>query len=179
MNSTPSFIVDIIKRDWAPGKKILEIGCGPAFLREFFKKDYIGVDITDEPYNKDLLRNVDIICSAENLLVESDSVDIIVIKSSFYLFADHSKALKEAKRVLKSKGAIIIFDYNRKTQKRLQKNDLEKVYPCWTQWGLKRKLEQSGYDDCAIISHKIKVNLCQIIMNEIRGDWAIARGSKP
>jgi len=180
MNSTPTFIINIIKQYWTPGKKILEIGCGPAFLREFFGADYIGTDITDEPYNENLPRNVDIVCAAENLLMKNDMVDIVTIKSSFYLFTEHDRVLMEVNRVLKSHGLILIFDYTRKTQKKLQKSEHEKIYPCWTQLGLKRKMMQSGFTDCQILSAEgDKANLLQIMKNEMMGTWAIAKGAKP
>lgn len=183
MNSTPPFVVQIIKEYWSPGKKILEIGCGPAFLRDFFLKDYIGVDITNEPYNEDLLRNVDIVCGAENLLIESASIDIVVIKSSFYLFEDHAKALQEAKRVLKDKGTILIFDYNKRTQNRLQKNETKKIYPCWTQWKLKKILQKNGFKEVKnfLASYEQPLGLIlyyKILKQELNGDWAIVSGRK-
>lgn len=178
MNSTPSFIVDLIKNHWTPGKKILEIGCGPAFLKEYFPNDYIGTDITNKQYNDELARKPDIICSAENLLIESGSFDIVVIKSSFFLFDDPHRALKEAQRVLRSKGVILIFDYTRKTQKILQKSEPSKKYPCWTQWGLKKRLLQAGYVDCQILSDKGKAGLLRAIRNELTNTWAIVQGRK-
>ena len=112
MFKSPDFVVNTIKMAWTPGQKILEIGCGAAFLREIFGKDYIGTDLTNEPYNKNLPRDVDIVCAAEKLLLANDSIDIVVIISAFYLFYNHEKALNESLRVLKLGGKLFIFDYN-------------------------------------------------------------------
>lgn len=179
MNSTPDFVLDIIRLHHKENNKILEIGCGPAFLREFFPNDYIGADITDELYNENLKRDVDIVCSAEKLLLDDDSVDIVVIKSSFYLFSNHDIALSEAKRVLKKGGIILIFDYTRRTQKRLQKQSKGSIYPCWTQWGLKKKIDNAGFTESKILSSNTnEINFIRKIKQEIFDTWIIVQGIK-
>jgi ubiquinone/menaquinone biosynthesis C-methylase UbiE len=182
MSRAPDFVVQIIKDYWQPGQKILEIGCGPSFLRDDFGKDYIGVDYTDEPYTSDLPRDVDIICTAENLLVESNSIDIVVIKSAFYLFGDQKKSLEEVRRVLKPEGKVIIFDYNRKTQKNLQRKFGES-YPCWTQWGLRKFLKNYHFKDvrnliAATEQPSKMTQFYHFLRQELIGTWAIVCGTK-
>lgn len=180
--SSPQFVIDIIKKEWVPGKKILEIGCGPAFLRQEFGKDYIGTDITDEPYNI-LPRDVDYVCPADKLPLKEESIDIVIIKSAFYLFNDHKAALAEAFRVLKSKGVLIIFDYTRKAQKGLQKKEGHFRYPCWTQWGLKQLIESQNFVNAELLLGQSvqPTGICKFlrcIQQELCGTWAIVKAVK-
>ena len=183
MSRAPDFVVSIIKRYWKPGQRILEIGCGPAFLRDDFGADYLGVDITDKPYTEDLLRDVDIVCSADNLLIDDSSIDIVIIKSAFYMFSDHILALREARRVLKPNGILLIFDYNRRTQRMLQKKEGHTNYGCWTQWGLKNLVQANGFKDVKnlVAANDQLVGLSRILFllkQELFGSWAIICGVK-
>jgi len=183
MSRAPDFVISILKQYWVPGQKILEIGCGPAFLRDEFGKDYLGVDITDEPYNEHYPRDVDIVCSSDKLLVENKTVDVVIIKSAFYMFSNHEKSLKEAKRVLKNKGKILIFDYNKRTQKELQRKEGHENYPCWTQWGLEKLIKNNGFKNV----HKLVADVKQpfgfkryyhMLRQEVLGTWAVVCGEK-
>lgn len=184
MSDSPDFVVSIINSTWSKGSKILEIGCGPSFLRKHFGEDYIGSDITDDDYTKDLPRDVDIICSSDNLKISDSTIDIVVIKSAFFLFPNHLKSLEEAIRVLKPNGKLLIFDYNKKTQKLLQKKEQHENYPCWSQWDLKALLKKNknlrNVDNylASCIQPKGLKKIFLLIMQEILGTWAIVGGEK-
>ena len=183
MLKSPEFIVSTINQFWSPGQKILEIGCGPAFLRSVYGQDYVGADITDQPYSPHLPRSVDIVCSADHLLLDDANVDIVIIKSAFFLFPSHEKALKEVMRVLKPKGKILIFDYNRKTQKLLQRKEEHSRYPCWTQWGLRKLVQKAGFRNVQNLLAKAQQplgfkRLIYLIKQEYLYDWAIVVGEK-
>lgn len=183
MSKTPEFVINVIRNYWKPGQQIIEVGCGPAFLREVFGQYYLGIDITDKPYTENLPRDVDIVCPADQLLIEDNCADIIVIKSAFFLFDNHATCLKEAKRVLKQGGKLIIFDYNRKTQKELQLKEGHERYPCWTQWGLKKLVQNNGFSN---VENLIATNsqplgfrkIYSLLRQEILGNWAIVCGTK-
>ncbi|HQS83357.1 MAG: hypothetical protein B7Y25_00260 [Alphaproteobacteria bacterium 16-39-46] len=183
MHKSPEFVVNIIKNFWIPGQKILEIGCGPAFLRKVFGKDYIGTDITDRPYSKDLLRDVDLVCPSDKLFLKDNSIDVVVVKSALYLFPNHESTLKEILRVLKLNGKLLIFDYNRRTQKELMRKEGHTNYPCWTQWGLKKLIKINGFKNVALLLAEDKqpcgFERCyKLLRNEYYGTWAIVCGTK-
>lgn len=182
-DSTPPFVISTIKNYWKPGMKILEVGCGAAFLRKTFGVDYIGTDITNLPYYEDLPRDVDFVCSAGNLVLSDASVNIIVIKSAFFLFPNHIAALREAYRVLKPGGMLFIFDYNKRTQKYLQQIEKHSNYPCWSQWGLKKLIKANGFmKPTLLVAEETQVTglkrLYRLVRQEVRGDWAIVLAVK-
>ena len=182
MQNAPDFVVQTILRNWSKGEKVLDIGCGPCYLREVFKDDYIGCDVNDEPYGK-IERKVDLICSAEDLKLPDESVDHVVIKSALFLFHDIDKALSEAKRVLKKGGVLYLFDYNKRTQMVLAKKDGVESYPCWTQWGLKRRVRKLGYSKAQILAAKPSqpatvIRILRSIYSELFGTWAIVEARK-
>lgn len=183
MPSDLAFVVDIIKQHWQPGKKILEVGCGPALLRKYFGADYVGSDVTNEPYNAAMLRDVDVVCAAEDLQFPDKSMDVVIIKSALYLFADPRLAINEACRVLRPHGKLIVFDYNKKTQKNLQRKEGHSSYPCWTSCTLAKLLRKAGFSKprAWVATDKQPTGLArlyQLFRQEFFGTWAIISASK-
>ncbi len=177
------FVVDIIKSYWMPGKKILEVGCGPAYLRKYFKEDYTGSDITDQPYTETIPRTVDYVCPADNLIFSKEQFDIVIIKSALFLFDNYKAALAEVYRVLSKNGMLIIFDYNFRTQKILCKKEGHSNYPCWTQWKLAKIIKNIGFKKTklalplSIQPQGIK-RLYMLGWQELKGNWAIVIAQK-
>lgn len=183
MPDTPQFVIDTIRSAWKPGKKIVEIGCGPAFLRRYFGGDYIGTDISDAPYDSDLPRDADHVCPANRLSLNDEVFDIVIMKSALFLFEDHLGALLEAKRVLRQGGVLLIFDYNRRTQKMLQRKEGHTNYPCWTQWALRKLVLNANFKRVDLLvpkSHQPNSlqGVLRRIHQELFGNWAIVRGFK-
>lgn len=183
MTNNLDFAIAIINQHWQSGKKILEIGCGPAYLRKYYGTDYTGSDVTNDYYTPGVKRDVDVVCSAEDLKFEDQSFDIVLIKSAFYLFTNHSKALAEAYRLLRKGGVILILDYNKKTQKMLQKKEGHTRYPCWTQLGLKQLIARAGFNSTRLLLAETKQpsnlkRIYHLVRQEFLGTWAIVSGVK-
>lgn len=193
----PEFVTKRIEKHWQPGKKILDIGCGPGFLRSVFKQDYIGVDIIQKnaevisssieveqpPSTQGSRQGADILCSAENLEVPSDSIDIVLIKSALFIFDNIIGALQEAKRVLKKQGVLLVYDYNTRTQKMLCRKEGHQKYPCWTQWGLKQLIKKNGFNNAKLLlpmdEQPLGLRRCYILLyQEYLGTWAIVEAEK-
>jgi SAM-dependent methyltransferase len=107
-------------RRWTDsGDVVLEIGCGPGQYREAVRGRYLGVDITAEPYRSDLPRDPDIVADAAALPLREGCADVVFFSNTFYNLASPSRALAEAKRVLRRDGRLLIFDYSARTLRHL------------------------------------------------------------
>ena len=161
---------------------LLDIGCGVAQYRNTTPATYIGLDITDQDYRDGCSRDVDIVASATQMPLAIASCDLIFSVCAFYQIPDYMKALMEFHRVLKPGGRILLFDYNKRTQKVLQRTEGHQR-PCWSQWGLKKLVSRSGFRECQLLlPANYEVNgmrkAAQLIKQELRGQWAIVTGIK-
>jgi len=76
--------------------KSINLGCG-----DDYREGYTNVDIREEV-------DPDIVADIRDLPIEGNSVDTIVMQDVLEHFDGWEKVLKEAKRVLKSNGEILI-----------------------------------------------------------------------
>lgn len=86
--------------------KVLDIGCGNKPYEDFFKgkvTDYIGCDIEQADLEK-----VDVICDATNIPLPSNEFDTVFSTQVIEHIADHQQVLREAYRLLKPGGRIIV-----------------------------------------------------------------------
>lgn len=88
--------------------KVLDIGCGNKPYLNLFNtnskvKEYIGCDIVQSS-NK----SVDVICEATALMFSEGEFDVVFSSQTIEHVADFQQMLKEANRVLKSGGHIIL-----------------------------------------------------------------------
>lgn len=189
-NPPDKFVQHIISTFARPDQTVVDIGCGPAAYKECFPGKYIGLDFTDEDYHPGMPRAVDIIGTANEIPLDDESVDMVFSKSAFFLSNDPIAALEEFKRVLRPGGRILIMDYNRRTQRRIQahKNTPQSPktdtrLPCWTQWGLRSLVKSCGYKEVEIVApasrelSKLEA-LGRILFTELFGTYAIVTGTK-
>jgi ubiquinone/menaquinone biosynthesis C-methylase UbiE len=162
--------------------RVLDVGCGPAPYREWVRGSYIGLDVTDQPYRPDMPRRVDVVGTAEALSFVDGSIDLIFSKSAFFLIPDPEKALEEFLRTLKKGGRILLLDYNRRTQQRLQASE-NILRPCWTAWELKAKVQRAGFRQCEILvptardTNRVEYWL-RLLHQEFFGTWSIVTAVK-
>ncbi len=96
-------------------KKILDVGCGTGEYSDCFNpQNYIGIDISHD-YIKHARKTKDrkfLVMDATNLSFPNNCFDIILIVAILHHLDDKqaSRVLKEAKRVLKSNGRILIME---------------------------------------------------------------------
>lgn len=176
-------IEKILNRYVKENDTILDIGCGCGIYRKSTLGKYTGLDITDEDYSEGNKRHVDIVASATEIPLPDNHLDLIFAVSSFYLIPEYEKALREFHRVLRPGGRVLLFDYNKKTQQYLNKQE-GKQYPCWTQKELEALLKTNGFKKTRILL-MLNFNLpfflhyIAVLYNERRlGGRAIVTGVK-
>lgn len=102
------------------GQRLLDIGCGTGVLLETLEKKHpdlilAGVDPTQEMLDvagKRLSKKVHIERGwAEKLPFEAESFNVIVSCNMFHYIREPIVALKEARRILKPTGRLVITDW--------------------------------------------------------------------
>jgi len=145
-------------KKYAKGK-VLDLGCGNKPYEEMFKgvaAEYIGCDIVQSD-----LKKVDIICEVTKIPLLDSSFDTVFSTQVIEHVEDHNALLKEAYRLLKPGGHIIVsgpmywhlheepYDYFR-----------------FTKHGFQYILEKSGFTVLEILSNGGKWSLMgQVIIH--------------
>lgn len=171
----------LLARYSEPGQMVLDVGCGPARYRHATQGIYIGTDISDAPYSEAVPRAVDVVAAARTLPFGTATFDLVMSKSAFYLMPDHRGTLGEFARVLRPKGRLLLIDYNRRTQRRL---DDKGTLPCWRHRQLRRLAEEAGFRDCRLLLPRPHqpgpvLSFVRLLLQDLFGTWAIVTGTKP
>ena len=139
--------------------RLLDLGCGNKPYQGIFAKhvtEHIGCDIVQSS-----LQEVDIICPATDLPIENGSFDTVVCTQVIEHVADHQAVLREAFRVLRLNGTLLLsgpmywplheepYDFFR-----------------FTEYGLRYLLETVGFSVDTLIPNGGKWALCgQVILH--------------
>jgi len=176
------FICWYVRKYTTDSSVLLDIGCGRGQYVECTRGQYIGTDITTNPYAPDSPRNVAVVSSAELLPFADASLDAIMTVACFYQIPDPWRALSEFHRVLKPQGRVLIFDYNRRTQKRLSVSE-SCQRPCWSHNQLLKIVQDAGFCQCEkLIPYPISLPKWILVfffpLLERLGSWAVVTGIK-
>ena len=121
----PSYSKTLARVDLQKGSKILDLGCGTGALLKiledrFPSSELTGIDLTEEMLavaKQKLSDNVELLLgSASNLPFDSESFDWVIMSNVIGHLSDKKTTLKEAHRVLKNPGKIVITDWTRDFQ---------------------------------------------------------------
>jgi len=108
------------------GLKILDLGTGPGLLsieinKLLPKSKIVGVDLSREMlevarknFDEARMSNYEVkLGRAEEIPLESNSVDLVVTQSSLHEWENPQKGFSEIFRILKPGGSLMLKDYNR------------------------------------------------------------------
>jgi SAM-dependent methyltransferase len=161
---------------------MLDAGCGRAAYRDAVPGRYVGVDLSHLPFPVEAGRRLYARAASDRLPFAPDTFDLVFARSAFYQFPQPDLALAEFRSVLKPGGRVLLFDYNRRTQRKLQKGE-GAPRPCWTQWQLRQKIERAGFRACEVLppvsrSLPWAEHWLRLLHQELFGTWAIVTGIK-
>lgn len=184
-NAVPSvdpFVIFHLDRYVRPGDLMLDVGCGPAPYRGAVKGRYVGLDITAASYSSTMRRWVDVVAAGDSLPFPADVFDFVFSKSAFFIMPNHERALSEFRRVLKPAGRLLLVDYNRRTQRRLQATE-GTWRPCWTQWKLRALVRRAGFRRTELRAPLAREmgtleRVIRPVLQEWFGTWAIVSAVK-
>jgi SAM-dependent methyltransferase len=108
------------------GCRCLEIGCGSGQYRFVVEGEYLGVDLGANDYKEGIPSSPDLLADAFHLPFRNESFDLIFYAAVVLYFAKASDAIREACRVLRGGGELLIFDYSWKTVERLRLSYVQK-----------------------------------------------------
>lgn len=118
--------LSVLKR-WmkaAPGRTLLDVGCGTGAFEQMLAEDYPGLEMVGVDISENMLTiareklashpNVSFMQATASTLPFDDSrFDRVVSASALHYFEDPSAALAEMRRVLTPDGRLIIVDWCR------------------------------------------------------------------
>ncbi len=154
---------------------VLDIGCGTGFATEELankSNEVHAVDITKEQLSKALEKNIDanfILGDADNLPYKDNSFDAVWSSGAIEYFPEPVKTLKEARRVTKKQGKILIVGPN-KPKNRFLKAIANSIMLFYNKEEAKEMLKKAGWKD-------IKNEL--LSSNIIKDDAIVTIAKKP
>src|SRR5207245_4753001 len=123
-NPRIAFVEYYLRKFSKNGDEIIDIGCGAAQYRHSTSAHYVGLDLNGDPYSENCPRDADIIGSGMQLPIIKEQFDLVFTFGALYQMTDPYKAIVEFYRILKPNGRVVLIEYNRRTEKRLQRLEM-------------------------------------------------------
>jgi ubiquinone/menaquinone biosynthesis C-methylase UbiE len=111
------------------------------------------------------------------------SADLMFTKSALYQFPNPDGAPREFYRVLRQRGRVVLFDYNRRAQKLLERTE-HATRPKWTALGLRRRVRHAAFRNVELLLPRVMQptgleRVALLALEELRGQWAIVTAIRP
>jgi len=158
-----SLFPDLQKASVHAHGRLLDIGCGNKPFEKMFGsrvREHIGCDIVQSSESR-----VNVICRATDLPFADASYDTVLITQVIEHVADHQSLLREAFRVLRGNGVLILSG-----PMYWPLHEEPHDYFRFTEYGFRFLLENSGFDVIEIANNGGKWALCgQVLVHTISG----------
>ena len=177
--SAKTYIPRILSRNYQGGK-VLEIAAGRAEYRQLFQS-YVGTDLPGHPYPGE--GSLDAYCDARILPFCESIFDFAFIVAALHLIPTPERVIRSLYKLLQPGGTLMVFDYTRKTQKRLADSIFESSgvvqnYPFWNERELSALISDAGFDDIKrIVPNGTAVQAIRQLMGRDQR-WLILKGIK-
>lgn len=146
--------------------RVLDAGCGIGtsleYLHRTFGCEIYGIDISNTAVAAARAANPDALilqADASSLPFEEDYFDAVFMECTLSLFTDAAKALKEAARVLKKEGSLILLTLSQPTGSQLAEQGRISLDQ------LSVSLSATGFSD--IVSRNCTQDLVQFVVDAI------------
>ena len=105
-HSRPGYYKDI-SRHFDPSTRLLDIGCGTAWLSEDFR-DYVGVDTADDVVAKAAEQGIDVRLASQDGTLPFDDATFegVILKDVLEHLTDPVSMVREVRRVLRPGGRV-------------------------------------------------------------------------
>jgi SAM-dependent methyltransferase len=154
--------IEIINRG-LKNLNVLDVGCGEKPFYPYFHdftKNYIGTEIIENEY-------VDVICPAEDLLIEDNWADVVMCLSVMEHVNDPDKVISELFRVTKKGGLLLLS-----THGFFPWHPYPQDHWRWTQTGLKLIIEKGGFDSVEIHATRGTISGIFFLLAHYTNTWA-------
>jgi lipid II:glycine glycyltransferase (peptidoglycan interpeptide bridge formation enzyme) len=137
-------VASVLKEYYTDGR-VLEIAAGGAVYKDIFP-DYVGTDLPTNPYSEK--GDLNVYCDAQHLPFKEDTFESAFVIAALYQIQNTELVLSEISRILKPSGHFLVFDYNKKTTKRLKatENGGDNFNHVWSPWELRRIIQKAGFN---------------------------------
>jgi SAM-dependent methyltransferase len=135
------------------GGSVLEVGCGAMKYKPLLHGRYTGLDLPGSWHLED---PPDLAASAESIPADDESFDVVFGVATFYYMENVVQAFSECRRVLRPRGHLIVFDYQRDTIKGLVDEGDDLVRHVWDARELRGDLQAAGFPRSGLrdLSHR-------------------------